>query len=259
MTKRKGVGKVFGRAAAGPLNLSILGGAVIGAVALASWPIAALGGAAYAALVASDISSAEFRKRVLFGRARPTALPDPRTLTDPEVRAAVERIAIARTGLDKVVKATPERIQRNVTAALAAIDELQGHGAALAVRADELSRYLAGIDGVAAQREAESLAARASHTLDPGARGSYESAANAAHERVAALRDIGTARERALAHLARIESAIKAVPTKLVRLRALDDQASDALTGDVGAELERMNIDLRAFEQTLESIVEVTP
>ena len=52
--------------------------------------------------------------------------------------------------------------------------------------------------------------------------------------------------------------AIKAMPTKLVRLRALDDQASDALTGDVGAELERMNVDLRAFEDTLESIVEVT-
>jgi len=259
MSKRKGVGKVFGRAAAGPLNLSVLGGAVLGAVALASWPIAALGGAAYAALVASDISSAEFRKRVLFGRARPTELPDGKTLTDPEVRAAVDRIRVARAGLDQVVKTIPERIQRNVTAALAAIDELQGHGAALAVRADELARYLAGTDAVAALREAESLTARASHTHDASARASYEAAAQAAHERVAALHDITTARERALAHLARIESAIKAVPTKLVRLRALDDQASDALTGDVGAELERMNIDLRAFEQTLESIVEITP
>ena len=74
-----------------------------------------------------------------------------------------------------------------------------------------------------------------------------------------ALTDIAAARDRTLAHLARIESAIKAVPSKLVRLRALDDQASDALTGDVGAELERMNVDLRAFEDTLASIVEVTP
>lgn len=258
MAKRTGVGKVFGRAVAGPLNLSILGGAVIGAVALASWPIAALGGAAYAALVASDVSSAEFRKRVLFGRARPAALPDPRTLGDSEVRAAVERIAIARAEVDQVVKATPQRIQRNVTAALAAIDELQGHGAALALRADAVSRYLGTVDRAAAQREAEALTARASNTPDPGARQSYEAAAHAAAERVTALGDIATARERTLAHLARIESAIKAMPTKLVRLRALDDQASDALTGDVGAELERMNIDLRAFEQTLESLVEVS-
>ena len=258
MAKRTGVGKVFGRAAAGPLNLSILGGAVIGAVALASWPIAALGGAAYAALVASDVSSAEFRKRVLFGRGAPARLPSPGTLGDPAVRAAVERIALARAEVDKVVKSIPRRVQRNVSSALAAVDELEGHGAALAVRADQLSRYLASVDVMAAHDEAEALAARAGQTLDPGARESYEAAAHAAAERVTALGDIATARERTLAHLARIESAIKAMPTKLVRLRALDDQASDALTGDVGAELERMNIDLRAFEQTLESLVEVS-
>jgi hypothetical protein len=259
MSKRTGVGKVFGRAAAGRLNLSVLGGAVIGAVALASWPIAALGCAAYAALVASDVSSAEFRRRVLFGRGRPAVLPDPRTISDAEVRAAVERIARARAGVDQVAKTIPQRIQRNVTTALAAIDELTGHGAALAVRADDLSRYLAGTDLAAAAREAESFTARAKQTPDVAARASYQAAAAAAHERVAALADIATARDRALAHLARIETAIKAVPTKLVRLRALDDQASDALTGDVGAELERMNIDLRAFEQTLASLVEVQP
>ena len=259
MSKRSGVGKVMGRAARGPLNLSVLGGAVLGAFALASWPIAALGGAAYAALVASDVSSAEFRRRVLSGRVKPARLPSPEALTDPEVRAAVERIMTARSSLDQVVKTLPPRIGRNITTALAAIDELEGHGAALARRADELARYLAGTDAVAALREAEALAARARHTPDPDARASYEAAADAAHERVTALHDIATARERTLAHLARIESAIKGVPSKLVRLRALDDQASDALTGDVGAELERMNIDVRAFEQTLESLVEVKP
>lgn len=257
MAKRSGVSKVFGRAAAGPLNLTVLGGAVIGAVALASWPIAALGGAAYAALVAADVSSADFRRRVLFGRVRRPPLPDPKTIDDPEVRAAVERLAIARSGLAEVAKSIPERIHRNVSAALTAIDELEGHGAMLAVRADALSRYLAGIDLAAAQREAEALTARARNTADDDARASYEAAAQAAHERVIALRDITAARERALAHLARIESAIKALPAKLVRLRALDDQASDALTGDVGAELERMNVDLRAFEQTLEAVAEV--
>ena len=241
-----GAGKVFGHAAAGPLNLAVLGGAVIAAVVLASWPIAALGGAAYTALVASDVSSAEFRRRVQLGQAtRPRLVtqrrPAPETLTDPEVRAAAQRIAIARDSLDQVVKTLPARIGRNVTAALAAIDELERHGAALALRADELSRYLAGADAVAARHEAESLTARATNTPDPSARASYEAAAHAAHERVTALSDIATARDRAVAHLSRIESAIKAVPTKLVRLRALDDQASDALTGDVGVELERQS------------------
>jgi hypothetical protein len=255
---RKGVGKVLGRAIGGPLNLSVLGGGVVGALVLASWPIAALGGAAYLALVAADVSSLEFRRRVLFGRVRPAKLPAPGAIRDLEVRAAVERIAAARAEIQRAVKSIPARVRRNVGAAIAAIDELEGHVAQLAVRADELSSYLAGTDLHAARRDAEALAARAAHTEDPAARTSYEAAATTGRERVAALTDIATAHERTLAHLARVESAIKAMPSKLIRLRALDDQASDALTGDVGAELERMNIDLRAFEDTLESLAEVT-
>jgi hypothetical protein len=258
MTARKGVGKVLGRAATGPLNLAVIGGAVIGAVALASWPIAALGGAAYLALVAADVSNAEFRRRVLTGKTAPARLPSPGAVRDPEVRAAVERVTAARAEVDRAVKAMPGHVQRHVTAALRSIDELEGHLAQLAVRADELSRYLATTDPGAARRDAEALAARAAHTTDPVARASYEAAATAGRERVAALTDIVAARERTLAHLARIESAIKALPSKLVRLRTLDDQASDALTGDVGAELERMNTDLRAFEHTLEALAEVT-
>jgi hypothetical protein len=258
MTERKGVGKVLGRAAAGKLNLAVLGGAVIGAAALASWPIAALGGAAYLALVAADVSNAEFRRRVLTGRSAPARLPSPGAIRDPEVRAAVARITAARSEVDRTVKATPANVQRHVTAALRSIDELEAHLAQLAVRADELSRYLTSTDPAAARRDAEALAAKAAHTADPVARASYEAAATAGHERVAALTDIAAARERTLAHLARIESAIKALPSKLVRLRTLDDQASDALTGDVGAELERMNTDLRAFEDTLAALAEVT-
>lgn len=257
MAERKGVGKVVGRAAAGPLNLSVLGGAVIGAVALASWPIAAIGGAAYAALVASDVSSPEFRRRVLSGRAQVTALPRADALADPDVRAAVAAIAAARGEVDQVVRGTPDRVRRVIAGALASIDELCSHGGKLALRADELSRYLATVDLTEIEREAGALAGRARQAADPDARQGYQAAADAARERLAAVRDIATARERALAHLARIGATLKGVPAKLVRLRALDDQASDALTGDVGAELDRMNVDLRAFEETLESIVEV--
>lgn len=257
MTARKGVGKVLGRAAAGPLNLAVIGGAVIGAIALASWPIAALGGAAYLALVAADVSNAEFRRRVLTGRTAPK-LPSPGELRDPEVRAALERITAARREVARAVEATPAHVQRHVVAAIRSIDELEAHAAQLAARADTLSRYLASTDAIAARRDAEALAAKAAQTTDPAARASYEAAAAECHERVAALTDIAAARERTLAHLARIESAIKALPSKLVRLRTLDDQASDALTGDVGAELERVNTDLRAFEDALAAIAEVT-
>lgn len=256
MSARTGLAKVLRRAAIGPLNLGILGGAVVGAVALASWPIAAIGGAAYAALVATDVTSSKFRRRVLLGREAPRRL-DPRTVQDETVRAAVVAITLARGEVDQVVKATPERVRRNITAALASIDELESHGGVLARRADELSVYLATVDGKTARAEAVEHATKARNTPDPAARADYEAAAKAAQERARAIDDIVKTRDRTLAHLAKIAATIKAVPSKLVRLRALDAEAQGALTGDVGAELDRMNIDLRAFEQTLESIVEV--
>ncbi len=259
MSKRSGVGKVMGRAAAGPLNLSILGGAVLGAFALASWPIAAIGGVAYAALVASDVSSLEFRKRVLFGRAAPARLPKPETLEDPAVKQVVLAILAARVEIDAVVKATPERVQRNVRSAIASLDELESHGAALAARAEELARYLRSVDVSAVTAEVAQHTKRARAATDPGVKKDYELAANAGEERRKAIADITVAQERTIANLEKIASTFKSIPSKLVRLRALDDQASDTLTGDVGAELERMNVDLRSFEQTLESIVEVNP
>jgi len=259
MSKRSGVGKVMGRAAAGPLNLSVLGGAVIGAVALMSWPIAAIGGVAYAALVASDISNPDFRKKILFGKNAPAKLPKPEALKDPTVRGIVESIIAARVEIDGVVKATPERVQRNVRTAIAALDELESHGAALALRAEDIATYLRTVDMSEVSAEVAKHKTRARAATDPGVKKDYELAADASEERRKAIADISVAQERTLANLAKIASTFKSIPSKLVRLRALDDQASDALTGDVGSELERMNVDLRSFEQTLESIVEVQP
>jgi hypothetical protein len=82
-------------------------------------------------------------------------------------------------------------------------------------------------------------------------------AATVAGERVTALADIETGRQRILANVTRILATLRSVPPKIVRMRALDDRASDSLTGDFDRELSRMNTDLRAFEQTLESLVEV--
>jgi hypothetical protein len=246
-------GKVLGRAAAGPLNLAVLGAAVLAAAALASWPIAAIGGAAYAALVAADASSAEFRRRVLLGREPAGKLPRPGALHDPAVAALVTKMAEARAEIDRVVRETPARVRRMIGGALAAVEELLGHGAALARRVDEVSRYLATVAPADIEREA----ARAAQVRDPAAREGYRAAAGAARDRLLAVHDIAAARERTFAHVARIAATLAGVPAKLVRLRALDDQASDALTGDVGAELDRMNIDLRAFEETLAALVEV--
>lgn len=256
-TKRTGVGKVVSRSATSPLNLSVVGAAAVGAVALMSWPIAALGGVAYAALVASDVANPEFRRKVL-KRSAQVAMPKLKELTDPELRQLVEQIQAARVEVDKTLEETPQRVRKNLTTTVDSLDELQGHAATLVTRARDLGAYLERVDVAQAREEAQGLNRRASTSSDPDASREYRLAATAAAERVAALDDIEKGRERIFANLARIAATLRSVPPKVVRMRALDDRASDAITGDFDRELGRMNTDLRAFEQTLESLAEVS-
>ena len=61
-----------------------------------------------------------------------------------------------------------------------------------------------------------------------------------------------------MANLSRIVATMEGLPPKIVRLRALDDQAVDKLSGTINEELENINGDLAAFEETLKSLTEVT-
>jgi hypothetical protein len=256
-TKRTGVGRVVSRSATSPLNLSVVGAAAVGAVALMSWPIAALGGVAYAALVASDVANPDFRRKVL-RRSSQVAMPKLKELNDPELRQLVEQIQAARVEIDSTLGETPQRVRKNLTTTIDSLDELAGHAAVLVTRARDLGSYLERVDVRQAREEAGALNRRASTSSDADASREYRLAAAAAGERVAALDDIEKGRERIFANLARIAATLRSVPPKVVRMRALDDRASDAITGDFDRELGRMNTDLRAFEQTLESLAEVS-
>jgi hypothetical protein len=251
------VGKVVGRAVFGPLNVTVLGAGIAGAFALGLWPLAALGGVAYAALVATDVANPQFWRKHVLGRGGDGAdvMPRPDRIGDAETRKAAEGIATATGEIEQLAKQLPERVMRNVRRTLDGIDEMKRHAAKLVVRADELSRYLATIQWAEAEAEAAQLEARAADAGDAASREQYQLAAEAAAERLRALRDVRIARARSLANLSRIGAALRSIPAKLMRVRALDDQASDALTGDVGTEVDRMNVELTAFEQTLADLV----
>ena len=70
------------------------------------------------------------------------------------------------------------------------------------------------------------------------------------------LEELGAARDRVLASLARILTTLEGIPTQIVKLRALDAQAVDDFSGDVGEQLDRINVEMGAFEETLETLVE---
>lgn len=252
--------RVLARSAGSVLNLTVAGASALGAAALHSWPVLALGGAAYAALVAWDLASPAFWRQVLSGaheEASAVRLPDPDSLKEPRVRDAVRAIAAAHAWLERTLKESPETVRSHMGLALSSLHELEGRAARLAVRGEELARFLASVDPGAVREQIRLASDQAAGTRDAEARAQYESARAAREEQLAALVDIDAARERVLANLARIAATYQGLPAKVMRLHALDAQATESMYGDLNEELGRMNGEIGAFEETLKSFQEV--
>lgn len=257
---RKQVRRGVWRAATGVANLSVAGAAAAGAAALGSWAMAALGGAAYAAMVAWDLSNPRFWRRLVEGdgdAGAPVALPDPRQVGDPELRRRLTEILDARRALADVLATTPAEVRGHVAATLATVGELEARAAALIARGDGLARYLAGARPDDVRRAAADLERRRDAAADADARAQYERALSAQRDHVRALDEIGAAAGRIQAHLAGVTALLAALPARIVHLKALDAQAMDSVSGDMQDELERFRLEISSFEETLKTLAEV--
>lgn len=244
------------RAFFGPVNVAVVTSAAAGAAFLQSWPVLAVGGVAYAALVAQDLVSPEFWRKVQRDTPRP-ALPAASALRDPDTQTAALAVKRASDEVDRVLSQTPPQVREHVSSVLVAMTELRTRAHALITRAEALSTYLESVDVAGARQSAAQLEVRARDVRDDEARAKYKLAQAVQGERLAALDDIGQARERVLASLTHIAATMDGVATKIVRMRVLDEQAQDALGGNMKDELSRMNVELKAFEETLETLVEI--
>ncbi|RJS25934.1 hypothetical protein DRW03_05550 [Corallococcus sp. H22C18031201] len=247
--------RVLGRAAAAPLNLGVAGAGALGAAALHSWPVLALGGAAYAAMVAWDVASPDFWRGVLSRPqgARPGGPLDARAFADPRVREAMLGMLGARRSLENALEDAPAGVRAQLGLALTSLRELEERAWRLAARGDELSAFLRATDAQAVREAIRVTSQQATQAKDAEARAQYASA-RAAHEaQLQALRDIGAAHDRVLANLTRIAATMQGLPAQVMRLRALDAQATESMYGDLNEELGRMNGELGAFEESLQS------
>jgi hypothetical protein len=251
--KRTGF-SALGRAATGFLNLGVAGAAAVGAAALHSWPLVAVGGATYAALVAWDL--------VRGGDKRPPGSPEVRTLRDPgsygdvQIQNTVRALLGAKLEIDRVLAETPDEVKGNLATALVSVDSLLERAAGLADRGEDLARYLLTKDPRVVRQDVDSLRQRVSATADAEAKGQYESALAAREEHLKALEDLRNAHERVLASMLSIASSLEGLPAKIVHMRALDADAMDKLGGDVKGELDRVNDEMKAFEETLRTLGE---
>jgi hypothetical protein len=257
--KKPHFGKVVGKAVTSTSSLVVAGAAGVAAAALASWPVLAIGGAAYAALVAWDLASPDFWKKALAdGGKQQVELPDAEDVKDPQARRAIQQIATARQEIARVLAETSADVTTHLGTAVVSIDELVERAATLVERAEALGRYLAGRDPAALHAEIADLEARIGKTRDADARRELDGALAARRGEEKTLGEIDDARDRAVAHLARIAATLAGMAPKIVKMRALDEQAMDDLGGSVAGELDRMNADLETFEAALASLAKVT-
>jgi hypothetical protein len=242
------------KAVTGPINMAVVGAAAIGAVALHSWPVVALGGVAYAALVAWDFVSGSEKKKG--SRAERTTLPDPGKLKDQATRSAVLTIRGAQAELARVLHETSEDVKANLALALISADELVERAAVLARRSEDLGKYLSMIDPRVLEADVAQLRQRVASTEDPEAKAQYDTARKAREEHLGVILELGKTKERVSASLLGIAATLEGLPAKVVRMRALDEHAMDEASGSVKDELDRMNGEMKSLEDTLASIAE---
>lgn len=228
-------------------NLVLAGAGAVFAAALQSWTVAALTAAAYVALVANDAAS----------RRRPSeggGLPDPRTLRDPAARRACSAMLDAKAELKGVLLKSPESVQRYADLALTAVPELEQHAAQLIARAEELGAYLSNTRPDAVHRDALELRSQARTASDAQAREQFEQAVSVRERQLHTLQELAEARQRLEGHLSRLVATYQSLPSRVMHLKTLDEQAADTMSGDVNQELDRMNHEIGAFEETLRQL-----
>ncbi len=245
-------GPSVARALVNPVGLGVVAGAATVAVALTNPLVAAVGGGVY---VASVLVDAIRRARKKKPKLNLGVMPDPDTLSDPDARTAVVRIIEARAAIQAVVDETPPDVVMQLTKTLATLDEMEGYAASLVRRAEDSTKYLSTVNLPALVNEVKSLATRAATAKDPGARASFDQAKDARMDEIRSLKELRANKERIYADLMRVVALMCSLPTKIVRLRALDAQAMEQLSGDITHDLQSIGEELQTSERVLQELV----
>ncbi len=251
----------FARASTAKMNLVVGGAAAVGAAALHSLPVLAVGAVAYSALVAWDLVGARKNdgdQGAPRPRVRIVGPPlDPMSVSDEPTRATLRVIVAARESIDRVIAEAPPEVHEQIDASLVSLAELEERAAHLAKRNDGLARYLQTQSRRAIRGECEHLAARVETTADPETRVQLQAALTARQEHLEVVTDLKRTKERIDATLLSIASTLDGLSARIVRASGAD---TSAFAGDdVKEELAQMNIEIGTFEETLKTLAELEP
>lgn len=241
----------LGRASVNSLNLAVAAGSATLAIGLGSLPLGILGGLAYAAMVAWDALSPAKRAKT---SKLPSTLPDPKTITNPDTRAAVEKLIESKATLQRTLDETPEDVIAHISTTLSTLSELESYAARLVARAEDITKYLSGVKLDALVEEIRVLTHRAQDASHPDSRKTFEEAKQARMDELRTLKELKSTKETIDAHLMRVVAVFGSLPTKVVHMRALDAQALDRLSGDMNEELTAVGTELATSEKVIKNL-----
>ncbi len=253
--ERAGVFPIVRRAAVNTVNLVVAGSAAVAAAALHSLPVLALGGAAYAAMVAWDAMNPAFQKKARGEQAAAEVdLSGLRGHADERARFYAEALNEGRAQRAKALADVPPAAEQFIAASMSQVPDLEAHAKLLVDRLVAVRAHLEHSSPDEAREALASLRTRAGQSQDPEARDQLLAAASAKQSQLATLQDLQRTTERIEAHLTNILSVLEGVPAKLLHMRTLDDSNRDAFSSDVKGDLARLDAELSAFEETLKPV-----
>lgn len=257
--QRPEFGTLIKKATTETVNLSVGGVALLCAAGLHSASLLVLGGVAYGAMVAIDLMNPSYWKKVNAKKPEEgEALTDfpinPESLSDAKLKDAVQDIAAAFSEVKTVLAETPDSVKKCLGDVLHPIFELVQYAARITTQGEDLGRYLGSTDRARIERQIKHLKDDEARSHDEEAKKQYHSAHVAKDAELAALRDIESARERVLANLVRVGATLQGLPAQIVRMRALDAQALEAMSYNMNSDLDRVSAEIRSLEETLKSL-----
>jgi hypothetical protein len=247
--------KAIWNSATSTLNLVVVGSAALGATLLQSLPVLAIGGVTYLALIAWDLASREHWRRTIKGEpSEPEKLPSPSLLSDPTCKKALQQLLAAKKELSQMLARNTDQVNRYLSLSLGSLSELEDRAARLINRGEDLCRYLSTVNPQSVEAEIRRLEQQIKQTSDDDARAQFQSARQTREQQLETIRELVSARDRVYAHLSQIIAMYEGLPSRIVHMRALDAQAVDVVSGDVNQELDRINREIGAFEETLKDV-----
>lgn len=239
------------------INLLLLGAAATGAALAESWSVLLFATAGFVMLSAIKLCNGRFWNGILADvRNQPIALPETSSLLEAQARSCIERIVNARQVMRQVIEDVPASIREHFSAAIGHIPHLESRAVALATRIEELSRYLSNISYEAIRLQMQTLESRRRNTSDNDSLEQYSSAHAVRAQHLAALDEIGAARERSCAALDHVVGVLERLPSHMMMIRALEAEATDRASGDSLGSVAWFEDELTRIEEEWRDVVD---